>query len=82
MKVIAYKEHDSIYFDDFRNDHDAINLVIERSGRKEEVDDLINSLTMDSFVLRGEEFNRRWNEYMMKTIEVLTESGCEIEWSN
>jgi hypothetical protein len=83
MKVIAYKEHGSIYFDDFCNDYDAINLVLERSGRKAEVDDLINSLTVDSFdPLPTEEFNRRWNEYVMKTIEVLAENGCEIVWSN
>ena len=83
MKIVAYKEHGSIYFDDFRNDYDAIDRVLEQSGRKAEVDDLIDSLTMDSFdPLPAEEFNRRWNEYMMKTIEVLIENGCEIEWSN
>ena len=83
MKVVAYRAHGSIYLDEFSNDNDAINLVLERSGRKAKVDDLINSLTMDSFdPLPTEEFNRRWNEYMMKIIEVLTENGCEIVWSN
>jgi hypothetical protein len=83
MKVIAYKEHGSIYFDDFRNDNDAINCVLERSGRVAEVDDLIGSLSADCFssrIVSKEEFELRWNEYMMKTIEVLAENGCEIVW--
>jgi hypothetical protein len=83
MKVIAYKEHGSIYFDDFRNCNDAINRVLERSGRVAEVDDLIGSLTTDCFssrIVPKEEFELRWNEYMMKTIEVLAENGCEIAW--
>ena len=84
MKVIAYKEHGSIYFDDFRNDYDAINAVLDKSGCATEVDNMIESLTRDNAFdpLPAEEFDRRWNEYIMKMIEVLVENGCEIEWSN
>jgi hypothetical protein len=82
MIIIAYRNHGSIYFDDFRNSHDAINSVIEHSGRKAELDNLIDSLTLDSAFdpLPADEFDRRWNEYMMKTIEVLAAEGCEIKW--
>lgn len=84
MKVVVYREHGSIYFDEFCNDNDAINSVLEKSGRVAEVDSLIESLAQDCFsrLVLTEEFNRRWNEHMTKMIEVLTEAGCEIEWDN
>jgi hypothetical protein len=84
MKVIVYRENGSIYFDEFRNDNDAINYVLEKSGRLEEVDNMINGLTLDcaSRLVLAEEFDSRWNEYMMKMIEVLAENGFEIVWDH
>ena len=85
MKVVAYKGFDgSIFLDDFCNDNDAIDLVLEQSGRKEEVNGLYDSLSRDNAFskLPVEEFDRRWNEYVMKTIEILAENGCEIVWSD
>jgi L-rhamnose mutarotase len=82
MKILAYRDHGSIYFDEIRNDYDAINEVLEQSDRIAEIDDLINSLVRDNSetALPREEFDRRWNEYMMKMIEVLVENGYEILW--
>jgi hypothetical protein len=73
MKVIAYTQNGSIFFDEFRNDHEQINLIIEKAVEKETLDEMWNSLWADY----SEE---RWNEYMLATIHVLEAAGCEILW--
>jgi hypothetical protein len=73
MKVIAYTQNGSIFFDEFRNDHEQINLIIEKAVEKETLDEMWNSLWDDY----SEE---RWNEYMLATIRVLEAACCEILW--
>jgi hypothetical protein len=73
MKVIVYTQNGSIFFDEFRNDHEQINLIIEKAVEKETLDEMWNSLWADY----SEDL---WNEYMRVMICVLEEAGCEILW--
>jgi hypothetical protein len=81
MKVIAYTQNGSIFFDEFRNDHERINLIIEKSDKKKDLDEMFHSIgPVDGVPLDADIIDDRWNEYMLATICVLEEAGCEILW--
>jgi hypothetical protein len=82
MKVIAYTQNGSIFFDEFRNDHERINLIIEKSVEKENLDEMFYSMGPDEngVPLDADIIDDRWNEYMLATIHVLEAAGCEILW--
>jgi hypothetical protein len=82
MKVIAYTQNGSIFFDGFRNDHEQINLIIEKSVEKETLDEMFHSMGPDAngVPLDEDVIDDRWNEYMLATIRVLEAAGCEILW--
>ena len=84
MKVIAYTQNGSIFFDEFRNDHERINLIIEKSDKKKDLDEMFHSMgpadPVDGVPLDADIFDDRWNEYMLAMICVLEEAGCEILW--
>jgi hypothetical protein len=84
MKVIAYTQNGSIFFDEFHNDHEKINSIIEKSVEKENLDEIFYSMGPDENGVPLDEdiVDDRWNEYMLATIRVLEEAGCEILWDN
>jgi hypothetical protein len=84
MKVIAYTQNGSIFFDEVHNDHEMIVAIIEKSVEKENLDKMFHSMGPDEngVPLDAGAIDERWNEYMLATIRVLEAAGCEILWDN
>ena len=81
MKVIAYTQNSSIFFDEFRNDHEKIELIIKKSDKKKDLDEMFHSMSpVDGVPLDADIIDDMWNEYMLATICALKEAGCEILW--
>jgi hypothetical protein len=84
MKVIAYTQNGSIFFDEVHNDHEMINKIIEESVEKENLDEMFHSMgpNENGVPLDADIIDERWNEYMLATIRVLEKAGCEIVWDD
>ena len=75
MNIIAFKENGLIYIDEYKNDSDLINKLLDESGSMEDVDAIYKDLCIEFT-------EEKWNVYVTKIIGILEESGCNIVWDH
>jgi hypothetical protein len=73
MNVIVTQQHGCIYLCDFRNDHDAISDILQRSPLKPIIDALDAKFVDDLS-------DESWNAKLRLIIQALETAGCTILW--
>jgi hypothetical protein len=86
MNVIANKWNGHTHLCEFRNDHPAIDKILDRSPLRDVMDALVKEMSLEA-ALAGEsgDYNR-YNAIHEKFMEVvfaaLVANGCNIIWEN